>query len=128
MKRLIPLYLWLATTPFAMADEIARLVEVLAKSHAWSNGGFPQLTAAKDAPVKEVLTEYCGKSSFPDGSRIREFSIVEARPVTIPGPLPDTYVAARCQTDHGPQIFILRHDGKAGHWWVKRFETKASGD
>ena len=125
MRFLISLITFIAASSIALADDIGTLVESLSKSHTWFNGGFPKLDTPKDASVKDVIAAYCKMSSFQDGSRISELTILESRTVTIPGPLPDSYIAARCKTDHGPMIFLLQYQEKPGQWWVKRYEAPA---
>jgi len=125
MNLLISLVAFVAASSFVVADQIGTLVEKLSKSHTWGNGGYPKLDTPKDASAKDVIAAYCKMSSFQDGSRIREFTVLEERTVKISGPLPDSYIAARCKTDHGPMIFLLQYHEKPGQWWVKRYDTPA---
>ena len=122
MKSLISLIALIAASSILVADPIGTLVERLSKSHTWINGGYPHLDTPKEASAKEVIAAYCKMSSFQDGSRIREFTVLEERKVKVSGPLPDSYVAARCKTDHGPMIFILQYQEKRGQWWVKQYD------
>ena len=123
MKLLISLVAFIAASSFVVADPIATLVEKLSKSLTWSNGGYPKLDNPKDASAEEVIAAYCKMSSFQDGSRIREFTVLEKRTVKIS--LADSYVAARCKTDHGPMIFLIRYIGKPGQWWIRRYDAPA---
>jgi hypothetical protein len=125
MKSLISLIVFITASSIVMADPIGTLVERLSKSHTWTNGGYPKLDSPKGAPAKDVIAAYCKMSSFQDGTRIREFTVLEERTVKISGPLPDSYVAARCKTDHGPMIFLLQYKEKPGQWWVKQYEAPA---
>jgi hypothetical protein len=125
MKYLISLIAFMAASSLVVADEIGTLVERLSKSHTWINGGYSKLDTPKDASAKDVIAAYCKMSSFQDGSRIREFTVLEERMVKISGHLPDTYLAATCKTDHGPMIFILQYNEKLGHWWVMRYDSPA---
>jgi hypothetical protein len=102
MKPLISLMALIAASSIVAADQIGTLVEGLSKSHPWTNGGYPKIDTPKDASAKDVIAASCKMSSFQDGSRIREFTVLEERMVKISGILPDTYLAARCKTDHGP--------------------------
>lgn len=114
--------------PTKVADQIGTLVERLSKSHTWTNGAHPKLDTPKDASAKDVIAAYCKMSSFQDGSRISEFTVLEERTVKISGPLPDAYIAARCKTDHGPMIFLLQYQEKPGQWWVKQYDAPAEQD
>jgi len=118
----------MAASSIAIADQIGTLVDNLANSHGWKNGGFPKLDTPRGAPTKDVIAAYCKMTSFQDASRIREFAVVEERTVKIPGPLPDSYAAARCKTDHGMMIFLLQYDEKLGRWWVMRYDVPAKKD
>ena len=116
--------LLIASTILAKADPISKLVEDLSRSHTWTNGGYPKLAALENASHKDVIFEYCAKSSFQDGTRIKEITIIEERNVTITGPLPDTYIALSCKTDHGPRIFIIQFNGKLSQWWIQMHEPE----
>ena len=128
MKSLISLIALIAASSILVADPIGTLVERLSKSHTWINGGYPHLDTPKEASAKEVIAAYCKMSSFQDGSRIREFTVLEERTVKISGPLPDAYIAARCKTDHGTMIFLLQYQEKPGQWWVKQYDAPAGQD
>jgi hypothetical protein len=125
MKSLISIIAFIAASSIVVADPIGTLVERLSKSHTWINGGYPKLDTPKDAPAKDVIAAYCKMSSFQDGSRIREFTVLEERTVKISGPLPDSYIAVRCKTDHGPMIYLLQYREKPGQWWVKQYDAPA---
>ena len=125
MKSLISLIVFITASSIVDADPIGTLVERLSKSYTWINGGYPKLDSPKGVPAKDVIAAYCKMSSFQDGTRIREFTVLEERTVKISGPLPDSYVAARCTTDHGPMIFLLQYKEKPGQWWVKQYEAPA---
>lgn len=128
MKYLISLIAFMAASSLVVADGIGTLVERLSKSHTWTNGGYPKLDTPKNASAKNVIAAYCKMSSFQDGSRIREFTVLEERTVKISGPLPDSYIAARCKTDHGAMIFLLQYKEKPGLWWVKQYDAPAEQD
>jgi hypothetical protein len=128
MKYLISLIAFMAASSLVVADGIGTLVERLSKSNTWINGGYPKLDTPKNASAKNVIAAYCKMSSFQDGSRIREFTVLEERTVKISGPLPGSYIAARCKTDHGPMIFLLQYKEKPGLWWVKHYDAPAEQD
>ena len=128
MKYLISLIAFMAASSLVVADGIGTLVERLSKSHTWTNGGYPKLDTPKNASAKNVIAAYCKMSSLQDGSRIRQFTVLEERTVKISGPLPNSYIAARCKTDHGPMIFLLQYKEKPGLWWVKQYDAPAEQD
>lgn len=110
MKSLISLIALTAASSIVGADEIRTLVEGLLKSHTWINGGYPKIDSPKGASPKDVIAAYCKMSRFNDGSTIREFTVLEERRLKISsGPLPDSYVAVRCETNHGPMVFLIQY-------------------
>lgn len=97
----------------AWADPVDHLVDGLAESHGlWTNGLFPKLELPAEASNQQLLEGLARYSKKP--------RVVSQREVTIPGAGPRPYRALLLDTDEGPRILLLQHQGSVG-WWSRFF-------
>ncbi len=110
-----------APTPSAAAsatsgDEAAidRLVARLAASPLWVNGLSPTLDVPATAKPDEVLNQMFTRISF-DRGRVTKHTILATKIVRIP-PESDPYTAFALDTNLGPKLVLMKHQGNAGFW------------
>lgn len=106
-----------APTPSAApsGDEaIDRLVARLSASPLWLNGLSPTLDVPATAKPDEVLTQMFTRISF-DRGRVTKHTILTTKIVRIP-PESEPYTAVALDTNLGPKLVLMKHQGNAGFW------------
>ena len=98
------------------SDEAAidRLVTRLAASPLWVNGLSPNLDVPATAKPDEVLTQMFTRISF-DRGRVTKHTILTTKIVRIP-PESEPYTAVALDTNLGPKLVLMKHQGNAGFW------------
>jgi len=107
------------------ADPIVALVERLSadRSGDWINGLYLRLDLPATASVEEVFDRMFERSPFHEGF-VRDYTIVEMRPVVIEGLRAEPFTAAIVDTNFGRRIVLFRRERL--DWWTRIYEIAPS--
>lgn len=102
------------------ADGTDQLVALLSASPMWNNGSFPRIDMPETEEVPRIVARVFEEVSF-DRGRVTEHAVVRTRLVSI-GEGPKPFFAVLVETNLGPKIVLLQHQGPSVGWWSRVYD------